>query len=139
MAGASMERLPVISVTMSMTASGACAIPPKSAIIPTITNGARESGTPGKTRYPNRIQPANEPAQEAEHDIVQQLRWGGKGEAAVYDEDGIPAGAGSEHTVTYDRGDQRRNDCLNFQVVFVEDFSGQYCPTQRGAEDGTNA
>ena len=46
-AGARSSRLPVISATMSMTAIGACAIAPKEAIIPTTTNGAGESGTPG--------------------------------------------------------------------------------------------
>ena len=36
-AGASMERLPVISATMSISASGALEMPPNVHIIPTIT------------------------------------------------------------------------------------------------------
>jgi len=36
-AGASMERLPVISATMSMTASGAREMPPKQHIMPMTT------------------------------------------------------------------------------------------------------
>ena len=40
MAGARIERLPVISATISMTASGAREMPPKQHIIPTITYGA---------------------------------------------------------------------------------------------------
>ena len=46
-AGASIARLPVISATMSITASGAWATLPKSAIMATITNGAGSAGTPG--------------------------------------------------------------------------------------------
>ncbi len=46
-AGASIERLPVISATMSMTASGAWATLPKRAIIATITNGAGSAGIAG--------------------------------------------------------------------------------------------
>ena len=37
MAGTSMERLPVISATMSMIASGAREMPPKQHIMPMIT------------------------------------------------------------------------------------------------------
>ena len=46
-AGASMPRLPVISATISMTARGACATPPKSAIMATMTKGAGCAGMPG--------------------------------------------------------------------------------------------
>ena len=38
---------PVISVTISMTAIGALAMPPKSAPIPTTTNGSASAGMPG--------------------------------------------------------------------------------------------
>ena len=48
-AGAISERLPVISATMIITASGAWAMPPKSAIMPTITKGAGLAGTCGST------------------------------------------------------------------------------------------
>ncbi len=48
MAGASSDRLPVISPTINITAKGAWAIPPKRAIIPTITNGAAVAGMPGR-------------------------------------------------------------------------------------------
>ena len=46
-AGASMARLSVISATMSITARGAWATLPNSAIIATITNGAGSAGTAG--------------------------------------------------------------------------------------------
>ena len=46
-AGASIERLPVISATISITASGAWATLPNRAIIATITNGAGSIGMPG--------------------------------------------------------------------------------------------
>ena len=53
-AGASSERLPVISATISITASGAWAMPPKSAIIATITKGAGVAGMPGRWPAPSR-------------------------------------------------------------------------------------
>ena len=86
-----------------------------------------------------RIEQSDESAQEAEHHVVQQLRRGGKGEAAVRDEDRIPAGPSPEHAVADDRGDERGNNCLDFQVVFVEDFGCQHRPAQGGAEDGADA
>ena len=47
-AGPSIARLSVISATMSITASGAWATLPKSAIIATITNGEGSAGTAGR-------------------------------------------------------------------------------------------
>ncbi len=46
-AGASIDRLPVISATISITASGAWATLPKSAIIATMTKGAGSTGIAG--------------------------------------------------------------------------------------------
>src|SRR5439155_4048256 len=86
-----------------------------------------------------RIEQSDESAQQAEHHVVQQLRRGGKGEAAMRDEDRIPAGPGPEHAVANDRGDECGNDRLDFQVVFVEDFGCQHRPTQGGAEDGVDS
>ena len=57
-AGASIERFPVISATMSMTASGAWATLPKSAIIATITNGAGLVGMAGAIGSSRRQIPA---------------------------------------------------------------------------------
>ncbi len=58
MAGASIERLPVISATMSITASGAWATLPNKAIIATITKGAGENGIAGATGSRRRQIPA---------------------------------------------------------------------------------
>ena len=57
-AGASMARLSVISATMSITASGARAVLPKSAIIATMTNGEGSVGTPGAIGSRSRQIPA---------------------------------------------------------------------------------
>ena len=46
-AGAISERFPVISATMIIVAMGMCPMLPKLAIMPTMTNGAGLSGTPG--------------------------------------------------------------------------------------------
>ena len=48
-AGASNERLPVISPTMSIIARGAWAMLPKTAIIPMMTNGPGSAGKPGRS------------------------------------------------------------------------------------------
>ena len=57
-AGPSIARLSVISATMSITASGAWATLPKSAIIATITNGEGSTGTPGAIGSRSRQIPA---------------------------------------------------------------------------------
>ena len=57
-AGASIDRLSVISATISMTASGAWAMLPNSAIMATITNGAGSIGTAGATGSRSRHSPA---------------------------------------------------------------------------------
>ena len=56
--GASIERLPVISATMSMTASGAWATLPNRAIIATMTNGAGSTGIAGAIGSSSRQMPA---------------------------------------------------------------------------------
>ena len=57
-AGASIARLSVISATMSITARGARAVLPKSAIMATMTNGDGSDGTPGATGSRSRQMPA---------------------------------------------------------------------------------
>src|SRR5947199_12570 len=149
-AGASSERLPVISATISITASGAWATPPNSAIIPTTTNGAGLAGMPGRTPYPSRQNDAPSmppitmpgpkmPPEPPEDAVVQELNRRTERKLRLRAEDRREPEVGPVDGVADDRRAQGRDDRLDFQVVQIEDLRGHQRPAERRPEDCPDA
>src|SRR5579863_4495002 len=93
----------------------------------------------GNSIESTRVEQPHQSTETSQYDVIEELWWVGKGKVGRDCEDWIPSRPCAEDAIANDRGDQRGNDGLDFEIIFVENFSCQDRSSQWCAEDCADA